>query len=154
MSAEKVLLIIEAVLLSLMTIAALYYLIEVIRRDIQIRKTSKIIDKAADKFMKKIDEAVKFRNSPKWQKKRRKIKERDSFLCQVCIRELYGTRRKYTYENLEVHHAIPISKSEELKLDDNNLITLCSFHHSMCEKGRIPYEEIQKIINEQNKSIN
>lgn len=58
MSAEKVLLIIEAVLLSLMTIAALYYLIEVIRRDIQIRKTSKIIDKAADKFMKKIDEAV------------------------------------------------------------------------------------------------
>ena len=58
MSAEKVVLIIEVVLLSLMTIAALYYLIEVIRRDIQIRKTSKIIDKVADKFMKKIDEAV------------------------------------------------------------------------------------------------
>lgn len=58
MSAEKVVLIIEVVLLSLMTVVALYYLIEVIRRDIQIRKTSKIIDKAADKFMKKIDEAV------------------------------------------------------------------------------------------------
>lgn len=46
---------------------------------------------------------------------------------------------------------MPISKSEELKLDDNNLITLCSFHHSMCEKGRIPFEEIQGIIDDQNK---
>lgn len=58
MSAEKIVLIIEVVLLSLMTVVVLYHLIEVIRRDIQIRKTSKIIDEAADKFMKKIDEAV------------------------------------------------------------------------------------------------
>ena len=54
MSAEKI----EVVLLSLMTVVVLYHLIEIIRRDIQIRKTSKIIDEAADKFMKKIDEAV------------------------------------------------------------------------------------------------
>ena len=53
MSAEKIVLIIEVVLLILMTIAVLYHLIEIIRRDIQIRKTSKIIDEAADKFMKK-----------------------------------------------------------------------------------------------------
>ena len=33
-------------------------IIEIIRRDIQIRKTSKIMDEAADKFMKKIDDAV------------------------------------------------------------------------------------------------
>ena len=58
MSAEKIILIIEVVLLILMTIAVLYHLIEIIRRDIQIRKTSKIIDEAADKFMKKIDDAV------------------------------------------------------------------------------------------------
>lgn len=58
MSAEKIVLIIEVVLLSLMTVVVLYHLIEIIRRDIQIRKTSKIIDEAADKFMKKIDEAV------------------------------------------------------------------------------------------------
>ena len=61
-----------------------------------------------------------------------------------------GTMETLVYENLEVHHAIPISKSEELKLDDNNLITLCSFHHSMCEKGKIPFEEVQGIINNQN----
>lgn len=58
MSAEKIVLIIEVVLLSLMTVVVLYHLIEIIRRDIQVRKTSKIIDEAADKFMKKIDEAV------------------------------------------------------------------------------------------------
>ena len=58
MSAEKIVLIIEVVLLSLMTVVVLYHLIEIIRRDIQIRKTSKIIDEAADKFMKKIDDAV------------------------------------------------------------------------------------------------
>lgn len=127
--------------------------------DVKIQKSCKYCGKVHEESFKcskkpakkkNVDDVVKFRCSQKWQKKRRKIKERDNFLCQVCIRELYGTRRKYTYENLEVHHAIPISKSEELKLDDNNLITLCSFHHSMCEKGRIPFEEIQGIIDDQN----
>ncbi len=45
---------------------------------------------------------------------------------------------------------MPINLSEDLKLDESNLITLCSMHHSMCDKGQIPYEEVKKIINEQN----
>ena len=102
---------------------------------------------------KKIDEAVKFRNSPKWQKNRKHIKERDNYLCQVCIRELYGTKRKYNSEGLQVHHAVPINLSEDLKLDENNLITLCSMHHSMCDKGQIPYKEVKKIIDEQKINI-
>ena len=92
---------------------------------------------------------MRFRNSPKWQKKRRKIKERDDYLCQICIRELYGTIRKYNYKDLQVHHAIPINANEDLKLDENNLITLCSMHHAMCDRGEIPYEEVKKIIDEQ-----
>ena len=98
---------------------------------------------------KKIDDIVRFRNSPKWQKKRRKIKERDNYICQICIRELYGTNRKYNHEGLQVHHAIPINSNENLKLDENNLITLCSMHHSMCDRGEIPYNEVKKIIDEQ-----
>ena len=98
---------------------------------------------------KKIDDIVRFRNSPKWRKKRQKIKARDNYLCQICIRELYGTKRKYNHENLQVHHAIPVNSSEELKLDDSNLITLCSMHHAMCDKGTIPYSEVKKIIDEQ-----
>ena len=46
---------------------------------------------------------------------------------------------------------MPINLSEDLKLDERNLITLCSMHHSMCDKNKIPYEEVKKIIDEQNK---
>ena len=73
---------------------------------------------------KKIDDATQFRNSPKWQKKRKQIKERDNYLCQICIREIYGTKRKYNHENLQVHHAIPINTNEDLKLDESNLFEL------------------------------
>ena len=100
---------------------------------------------------KKTDDIVRFRNSPKWQKKRKHIKERDNYLCQICIRELYETKRKYNPEDLQVHHAIPINVDGDLKLDKNNLITLCSMHHAMCDRGEIPYEKIKKIIDEQNK---
>ena len=102
---------------------------------------------------KKTDDIVRFRNSPIWQKKRKHIKERDNYLCQICIRELYGTKRKYNYEGLQVHHALPINSNEDLKLDENNLITLCSMHHAMCDRGEIPYEEIKKIIDEQNQNV-
>ena len=44
---------------------------------------------------------------------------------------------------------MPINLSEDLKLDESNLITLCSMHHPMCDKGQISYEEVKKIINEQ-----
>lgn len=50
---------------------------------------------------------------------------------------------------MQVHYAIPINDNEELKLDNGNLITLCSMHHAMCEKGEIPYCEVKKIIDEQ-----
>ena len=92
---------------------------------------------------------MRFRSGPDWQKKRLIIKERDNYLCQICVRELYGTIRKYNYKDLQVHHAIPISEDEGLKLEDNNLITLCPMHHAMCDKGQIPYNEIKKIISEQ-----
>lgn len=105
-------------------------------------------------------EANKFRNTLKWQKKREEIKARDNYFCQICIRNLYNTFRQYNYENLEVHHNVPINKSDvndsnndELNLDSSNLLTVCAFHHQMCEKGYIPFEMIKKIIEEQNSVI-
>ena len=86
---------------------------------------------------------------PNGKKTKKKIKELDNYLFQICIRELYGTKRKYNHENLQVHHAIPINSNKDLKLDENNLVTLCSMHHSMCDKGQIPYKEVKKIIIEQ-----
>ena len=101
---------------------------------------------------KRIDDAVRFRSSAEWQAKRQQIKVRDNYLCQICIRELYGTRRKYNCEDLQVHHVVPISSDEELRLDNSNLITLCSMHHAMCDRGDIPYDEVKEIIKQQEQS--
>ena len=70
-------------------------------------------------------------------------------MCQICIREMYNTRRKYNCNDLQVHHAVPVNANEELRLDDNNLITLCSMHHAMCDRGEISSDEVKKIIFEQ-----
>lgn len=70
-------------------------------------------------------------------------------MCQICIREMYDTHRKYNCNDLQVHHAVSINASKELRLDDNNLITLCSMHHAMCDRGEISSDEVKKIISEQ-----
>ncbi len=98
---------------------------------------------------KQITEADKFRWTSKWQNKREEIKKRDLYLCQICIRELYNTVYKYNTEELEVHHNIPINEDYNKRLDNDNLITVCNTHHEMCESGEIPREEVQKIIDEQ-----
>lgn len=67
---------------------------------------------------KKITYIDRFRSSRKWREKREQIRRRDKNLCQVCIRNLYGTDRQYNYENLSVHHAIPIETDYDRRLDD------------------------------------
>lgn len=73
-------------------------------------------------------------------------------MCQVCIRNLYdaaNAAKQYNYEDLSVHHAIPIDQDYSKRLDDDNLLLLCGRHHEMAESGKIPYDEIKKIIDEQ-----
>jgi 5-methylcytosine-specific restriction endonuclease McrA len=91
----------------------------------------------------------KFRWTQAWQKKREEIKERDKYLCQVCIRKLYDTKNQYNYNDLEVHHAISLEEDFDKRLDNDNLITLCEEHHEMSERGEIPREVIMNIIAEQ-----
>jgi 5-methylcytosine-specific restriction endonuclease McrA len=95
-------------------------------------------------------QADKFRWTKEWQDKRTEIKERDNYLCQVCIRKLYNTTNQYTYDNISVHHAIPLSVNYDKRLDNDNLITVCDYHHEMAEKGIIDYKTIKNIIDEQN----
>lgn len=110
---------------------------------------SKYICKEKPIKKKTITEADKFRWTSLWQKKREEIKKRDLYLCQICIRELYNTVTKYNTEELSVHHNIPINEEYNRRLDNNNLLTLCDYHHKMCEKGEISREEVQRIIDEQ-----
>lgn len=90
--------------------------------------------------------ADKFRKTTKWTNKSISIRERDKYLCQVCIRGLYNTITTYNYKKLEVHHIIPINECYDTRLDDDNLITLCSIHHKMADAGEIPREVLQKIV--------
>ncbi|MGG3623853.1 HNH endonuclease [Bacillus gobiensis] len=92
----------------------------------------------------------KFRWSTQWQKKRKQIREdRDRHMCQVCIRELHNTEKKYNFNNIQVHHVYSVSEAWDKRLDDNNLISLCSYHHGLAEYGKISKKELLKIVDEQ-----
>ncbi len=91
----------------------------------------------------------RFRWTQAWQKKREEIKQRDNYLCQVCIRKLYDTYNQYTYDDLEVHHAVPLEEDFDKRLDNDNLITICERHHEMAESEEIPRDVILSIINDQ-----
>lgn len=112
---------------------------------------SKFICSKKPKKQKQITDTDKFRCTSKWQKKREEIKQRDLYLCQICIRELYNTIIKYNMQELEVHHNVPINEDYDKRLDNDNLLTVCKYHHEMCESGEIPREEVQQIIDEQEK---
>ena len=110
---------------------------------------SKYICSAKPKKNRAITEADKFRWTSIWQRKREEIKKRDLYLCQICIRELYNTITKYNTEELSVHHNIPISVEYNKRLDNSNLLTVCDYHHKMCDRGEISRNEVQIIIDEQ-----
>lgn len=99
---------------------------------------------------KKDTKAVRFRNQSIWKKKAEEIKKRDKYLCQVCIRNLYDTDRTLNYMDLSVHHIIPIEKDYEKRLDNDNLITLCRYHHDLAERAIIKVSELMDICLEQN----
>ncbi len=58
--------------------------------------------------------------SPKWQKRRLEILQRDNFTCQVC-----GSSDK----TLHVHHTVYENGNKIWEYDDNQLITLCEECH-------------------------
>lgn len=92
----------------------------------------------------------RFRNTSAWQQKREEIKERDNYMCQICIRNLYDTKKIMNYENISVHHAEKIEENFEKRLDNDNLLTVCEQHHKLCDKNIIPFDVVKRIIAEQN----
>ena len=88
-------------------------------------------------------EIRKFRNSTAWKKKSAEIRERDKYLCQICLKH-----NIFNYKELSVHHIVPASESEKLRLENSNLITVCERCHQKCERGEIPRAEQQEIVNE------
>lgn len=77
-----------------------------------------------------------FRSSYVWKKKRREIKLLYGNKCQLCN----------SSKNLQVHHIISIDVLPELRLDNNNLILLCSHCHSLCHNGIISQTKLKSMI--------
>ena len=88
----------------------------------------------------------RFRKSKAWTNKSLEIRQRDRYLCRVCEANLYNTIRQFNYDKLEVHHIVPLSKDYNKRLDNDNLITLCNYHHKLAEAGEIPMEVLQELI--------
>lgn len=90
-----------------------------------------------------------FHRSHKWKNKSLDIRERDNYCCQVCVRGLHNPDRQFETDNISVHHIVPIAEDWESRLDDNNLVSLCTKHHEQAEKGIIKRDELLKIAKEQ-----
>lgn len=67
----------------------------------------------------------KFRSSGVWKRKRAEILERDHNTCKICSCK----------KDLQVHHIYSLDTNPELRLENNNLITLCSQCHHNVHNG-------------------
>ena len=85
---------------------------------------------------------------PRWRKVRQTYIQAHP-LCEQCLKE--GKVYAGTLEDpLQVHHKQSPFKGNtinyDLLLDDNNLETLCSYHHSLHHKEEQGYQDPKKII--------
>lgn len=97
-------------------------------------------------YKKRIDMAVKFRNTQAWRNKRREIVNRDRALCQLCIRNMYELfHTKILNQDVQVHHIIPINEDYERRLDNENLICLCTYHHHMAEHDQVDRQTLIEL---------
>lgn len=96
-------------------------------------------------------EAQRFRGLQVWKKKRKEINERDFYMCQLCYRNLHHTvdNRINHKGNIQVHHIDDISTHWDKRLDNNNLICLCKYHHEMADNKEIDKIELFLIVKEQ-----
>lgn len=87
---------------------------------------------------------VKFRNSVQWRRKRELIRMRDRNMCRLCAIG-YGNKPVEYVSEVSVHHIVPLAADYSLRLDDDNLISLCRYHHELAENGKIPAELLKKL---------
>lgn len=90
-------------------------------------------------------QADRFRNTQAWKKKSEAIKERDYHMCRVCFVKAYNTTLQYNSNGISVHHIVPLAEDYDKRLDDDNLITLCAYHHELAENGRIPRRYLAEL---------
>lgn len=93
-------------------------------------------------------DADRFRRTKAWTDRSIQIRERDHYMCLCCKAQLAGTVRQIETEGLSVHHIVPVEEDYDLRLDEENLITVCSVHHEMCEREEITRDMQRKLVQE------
>lgn len=83
----------------------------------------------------------RFRSTAAWQKKREEILMRDHYLCRVCL----DVDHRINNRGLSVHHITPLGKDYDARLEEENLITLCSRHHDEAEHCLIPAGRLREL---------
>ncbi|MCL2045743.1 MAG: HNH endonuclease [Oscillospiraceae bacterium] len=61
-------------------------------------------------------------------------------LCKLCASE-----GRISYGKLEVHHIEPLSERFDLRLDLDNLVSLCGGCHEKADGGRVARKHLRKI---------
>ena len=74
-------------------------------------------------------------------------------MCLCCQAGLEKTYKKFNTEELDVHHIIPIEEDFNLRLSDDNLITICKVHHEMCEAGIISREQQMSLLSKTSEDV-
>lgn len=81
-----------------------------------------------------------FRGSNAWKSKRDAIRSRDMNLCRVCL-----AAGQLQCSGLSVHHIEPLEEAWALRLEDDNLLTVCSRCHEQAEAGQIQREKLHAL---------
>ena len=116
-----------------------------------IVKRGHICSKKQGRKREKDSKADRFRKTKAWTNKSIEIRQRDRYLCQCCLHNLYDTIEWLNYKTVEVHHITPINEDYNRRLDNDNLISLCSYHHKMADKGQIPREVLYDLVGKAHK---
>ena len=94
-------------------------------------------------YMKK--EEDKLRNTSRWNKKSKQIKEDAEYICEVC-RDLGIHLDRYSKRYVEVHHINKLREDPDNLLNDDLLICLCKKHHLEADKGKLSKEYLISLV--------
>ena len=86
----------------------------------------------------------RFRNSKAWKLKRIEIAQRDLHMCRLCAIGYDSQPAKYNGD-ISVHHITPLAEDYSKRLESDNLISLCSYHHELAENGKIPRTTLREL---------
>lgn len=78
-----------------------------------------------------------------WRRLAAFVRDRDSELCAACAAEDPPT---FCNSHLSVHHIVPIAAAWDSRLDPDNCITLCPFHHERAEDETISADYLRSLI--------